>query len=66
MAFIFCIALSSNIPRITYKANLLVKNSQLILFHNRMTEYSHSGIKNSSLALILSKGKTLKASGFVA
>ena len=51
--FIFCIAFLSDIQRITYKAYLLVKNSYLILFHNKMTEYSHSGIKHSSLALIL-------------
>ena len=29
------------------------KTSHLILFHNKMTEYSHSGIKHSSPALIL-------------
>ena len=51
--FIFCIALSSDLQRITYKAYLLVKNSHLILFHNKMMEYSHSGIEHSSPALIL-------------
>ena len=44
---------SSDLQRITYKAYLLVKNSHLILFHNKMTEYSHSGIKHSSPSLIL-------------
>ena len=31
----------------------IVETSHLILFHNKMTEYSHSGIKHSSPALIL-------------
>ena len=49
----FCIAFSSDLQRITYKAYLLVKTSHLILFHNKMMEYSHSGMKHSFPALIL-------------